>query len=326
VSNQFTYVNDGVNKDAETFDSKYQLHKGVLAHFSARHDLLDTHEGVHVIRGDKIPGGLKYPPLLDYVYNLDVQTDHFVYVTPKIGYATVALALACKALNKKLSLFSPATKNVGWGQVLPHIYYGNINHYFIRVAALKNLRAIARKWCEKHGAHYVPFGLTNTPAFTNAFAATLALIVSANQKRSDSPVDLTGLERIVCACSTGMLLRASMLAFNQTKHTAVLVCRNMQAGEVGNAKVISTPYPWLKSAKILPSEFDTVATYDGKAWEMIVKTLDKKPELRDKIMFLNVARDLTPGENERVEELKSKMFKLKHTDVPWRKVGKIIRQ
>lgn len=318
MKRQFTYVNDGINKDAETYEKKFELHKGVIAHYGRRDDLVDAHDDALVLRGDKITGGLKFPAMLDYVYRTGF--DHYVYVAPKIGYAAAAISLACNYADKKLTLFSPATKAVGWGQTLPHVFNDHVDHCFIRTAALKNLRAVAKKWCDKHGAHYIPFGLTETPMITNALSAFI------KRACDNSEYDIDSVKLIVCACSTGMLLRASMLAYPDIVHAGVAVCRNMQAGETGDAYVISTPYQWEKPAELLPETFDTCATYDGKAWEVLQRIIESKPGLQnERTLFLNVARDINEREIKKSKQIAATVLPPDKTSVDWNKV-KIIRR
>ena len=65
--------------------------------------------------------------------------------------------------------------------------------------------------------------------------------------------------------STGVLTRSLQIAWPDAKFHAVAVARNMKAGELGRAEVISAPEPFSK--KVRPEDmtpFPSVPTYDAK--------------------------------------------------------------
>ena len=92
--------------------------------------------------------------------------------------------------------------------------------------------------------------------------------------------------------STGVLTRGLQIGFENTKMKGVAVARNMKFGELGRTEIISEPLAFLKNEKIenLPP-FDTVPSYDGKAWKYIPKNSEKD------IWFWNVAGDIKKPNN-----------------------------
>jgi hypothetical protein len=93
-------------------------------------------------------------------------------------------------------------------------------------------------------------------------------------------------EEVYVAISTGVLSRALQIAWPNAKFTCVAVARNLKAGELGRAEVISEPLPFTtpEKAENLPP-FPSIATYDGKAWKYVPKNSGKD------ILFWNVGKE-----------------------------------
>jgi len=77
-------------------------------------------------------------------------------------------------------------------------------------------------------------------------------------------------EEVYVAISTGVLSRALQIAWPNAKFTCVAVARNLKAGELGRASVISEPLEFMQEEPIQPP-FPTVRTYDAKVWKYIPK-------------------------------------------------------
>ena len=122
---------------------------------------------------------------------------------------------------------------------------------------MPNLNKLAKKWADKHDGFFVPLGLKHP-------LATAAIVHAAST--------ISEPEEVYVAISTGVLSRALQIAWPNAKFFCVAVARNLKAGELGRAQVISDPFPFVRAEKDsrLPP-FPSVATYDGKVWKYIPK-------------------------------------------------------
>jgi hypothetical protein len=93
-------------------------------------------------------------------------------------------------------------------------------------------------------------------------------------------------DEVYVAISTGVLSRAMQIAWPNAKFHSVAVSRNLKAGELGRAEVISEPMPFQQSEKAenLPP-FPCIDTYDGKVWKYIPKNTGKN------VLFWNVGKE-----------------------------------
>jgi len=227
-----------------------------------------THDGVRVVRDDlsvgtKIRGG-------DL---LAARTDHkrLVYVQPRTGLAGVSLLDVCKRRDKKLTLFMPSSKRISHHQAA--CIEQGADARFFRIAAMPVLNSYAKKWAEEHGHYFVPLGLKHE-------LVTAGLINAA--------LKIPEPEEVWTVVSTGVLTRALQIAWPNAEFHAVAVARNMKAGELGKAQVISAPEQFTQAVKgddIPP--FPTVLTYDAKAWRYIPKNTGRD------ILFWNVGQNPT---------------------------------
>ena len=77
---------------------------------------------------------------------------------------------------------------------------------------------------------------------------------------------------VYVATSTGVLTRSLQIAWPNAEFVSVAVSRNMKAGELGRAKVISEARAFMAQERKenLPP-FPNIDTYDGKVWKYIPK-------------------------------------------------------
>jgi hypothetical protein len=198
------------------------------------------------------------------------EQDTIVYVQPRTGLAGVSILDVAKRHNKKVVLFMPSSKRISYHQAV--CIERGAEAKFFRIAAMPNLNRIAKKWAdERPNCFFVPLGLRHE-LVTAGFVKTMSKIVEP--------------EEVWSVISTGVLSRAMQISWPTSKFHAVAVSRNMQAGELGRANVISAPEPFLKSAskEDLPP-FPTVGCYDAKAWKYIPKNSDRD------ILMWNVGAD-----------------------------------
>lgn len=198
-----------------------------------------------------------------------------VYVQPRRGFAGISLSYLCKKYGLDLTLVMPSSKLVSDHQALC-IEYG-AKPLFMRVAAMPNANIMAKKYAKSIGACYIPLGL-NHP---HVIAGGVRLIYDFF-KDKEKP------ETMWTVISTGVLVRSLQIALPNTNFNAVAVSRNIQQGELGNAKFYSYHKPFDSLSDLIPVEFDCENSYDAKGWEY----LNKYGKLGD--WFFNVA-----GESEK---------------------------
>lgn len=266
------HVIDGVNKDVGIYglEAAKDYYLSLCDGWKPYNPdpVVRVYEGVRVVRDDLIVGTkARAGDLLAFKSNADT----FVYCQPRTGLAGVSILDVAKHYNKKVILFMPSSKRVSLHQACC-IERGAEVH-FHRIAAMPILNMKAKKYAEENGYYFVPLGLRHE-------LATAGIIHTASM--IDEP------DEVYVATSTGVLSRALQIAWPNAKFHAVAVARNMKAGELGRASVISHPYPFTKPEdEIYRPPFPTVDTYDAKVWRFI-----NKDEAKHKnILFWNVGRE-----------------------------------
>ena len=225
------------------------------------------HDGVSVVRDDLIVGTKTRAG--DLLVS-KTQADTLVYCQPRVGLAGVSLCdVATRDPDKNIVLFMPSSKRISVHQACC-IERGALA-IFERIAAMPNLNLYAKRWAQENGAYFIPLGLKHE-------LATAAIVHAAS--KIEEP------DEVYVAISTGVLSRALQIAWPNAKFTCVAVARNLKAGELGRARVISEPLPFPQSESVenLPP-FPSVNTYDSKVWKYIPKNSGKR------ILMWNVGTD-----------------------------------
>lgn len=202
-------------------------------------------------------------------YMSKLENDHLVYVAPRVGYAGLSLAYLTREHGKKLTLVMPASKQVSHHQALA-IQYG-AEPLFVRIAAMPNANAYAKRYAEAVGAAFAPFGLDHPDVYAGAVTELQRLRPQLDGKRIWSVI------------STGVLSRSLQIALPETEIVNVAVARNIQHGELGRAHFTSYHKKFTDKSDVIPSEFNSVDTYDAKGWHYL-KEYGKKGDY-----FYNVA-------------------------------------
>ena len=263
------HVIDGVNKDVGLYGleaaKEYYLSLAEGWEDPNPTPVIVEHEGVRVVRDDlitgtKVRGG-------DLLISR-CPSDTIVYSQPRVGLAGVSLLEVAQRHNKKVVLFMPASKKISLHQACC-IERGAIP-MFKRIAAMPNLNKAAANWAKENGAFFVPLGLRHE-------LVTAGIVKVASK--------IPAPEEVYVAISTGVLSRALQIAWPKAKFNCVAVARNLKAGELGRAHVISEPLDFQDAEKPenLPP-FPTVNTYDGKAYKYVPKYSGRD------IIFWNVGR------------------------------------
>lgn len=206
----------------------------------------EEHEGFVVVRDDLLAGGTKVRAMLPLISAQ--ASDEIVYASPAQGYAQVALAIVCGMLGKRATIFTakrkklhPLTlkaKDAGAKIVMvPHGY-------------LNVVQSRARAYCEKVGAHYVPFGVEHDSAMNGISAAARSLPFEPKE--------------VWTVAGSGVLTRSLQAAWPSAEFHAVVVGK--KDSNTGRAARYLHPFAFEKDAKLLPP-FPSARNYDAKCWE-----------------------------------------------------------
>lgn len=229
-------------------------------------------EGKWIFRGDLCEAGLKA-----YGAEFLIQSckeDVLVYCAPRVGQAMDSIATLALLYGKSCVFFCPASAEASDYQAAL-LSYPNVELRFVRIAAMPSLNGYAEKWAKKHGARFLPFGLAKTPLVT---AGLVHLAAEIEEEIGHEPTE------VWMAVSTGTAIRAFQIAWPSTAVHGIAVARNMHPGEIGEARLISSPLPFLKDAKEQPP-FPSTANYDAKAWPLF------RDLAADGAIFINVGCD-----------------------------------
>lgn len=267
------HVIDGINKDLQlwpgcTYEDAREYYLNLAEGWNPYNPpaIVVEHEGVRVVRDDLIVGTkTRGGDLLMSKVNHDT----IVYSQPRTGLAGVSILDVAKRYNKKVVLFMPACKEISLHQACC-IEQGAVP-IFKRIAAMPNLNLYAKKWADENDGFFVPLGLKHE-------LVTAAIIKTASA--------IPAPDEVYVAISTGVLSRALQIAWPKAKFHCVAVARNLKAGELGRAEVISEALPFTSSEKPhnMPP-FPAISTYDGKVWKYIPKNSGKN------ILMWNVGPD-----------------------------------
>jgi len=229
--------------------------------------VVTVHDGIRCVRDDlitgtKVRGG-------DCLMSR-INQSTIVYVQPRTGLAGVSILDVAKRYDKKVKLFMPSAQRISHHQAC--CIERGAEASFHRIAAMPNLNKIAKDWADsQEDAFFVPLGLKHE--------LVTAGIVKAASK-------IPAPDEVYVAISTGVLSRAMQIAWPNAKFHSVAVSRNLKAGELGRADVISEPMAFQQSEKPenLPP-FPCIDTYDGKVWKYIPKNTGRN------ILFWNVGAE-----------------------------------
>jgi len=220
--------------------------------------VIEAFEDKMVLRADLAPAGLKAYGAEKLI--AETKEDVLVYCAPRVGHAPDAIATLAKMYGKRCVFFCPASARVSNHQAVLKAHGADLR--FIRIAAMPVLNGYAKQWAEKHGAKFLPFGLSGVPQVT----AGLVRLADHITQHHGEPTE------VWMAVSTGTAIRAFQIGWPHARAHGVAVARNMHDGEIGNAKIRSATMQFLSGVKkhLMPS-FPTTATYDAKAWDDFVQ-------------------------------------------------------
>ena len=217
------------------------------------------HDGILVVRDDKMPGGTK-ARVLSVLFN---HHQEYVYASPVFGYAQVALAHTAAAHGKRATIFCAARKHKHPRTVEAQAAGARIVE--VPAGYMSVVRARARVYAQAAGACLLPFGLDD-PAFIEALASLARSL------------PLTPPE-VWTVAGSGVLSRALQIAWPEARFFAVQVGAVPNAGK---AELFVAPERFEQDAR-QPPPFPSCSNYDAKAWRFV------KQHATQGALFWNVA-------------------------------------
>lgn len=216
---------------------------------------IEAYEDKYIMRADLSPAGLKAYGAEKVI--AETKEDALVYCAPRVGHAPDAIATLAQMYGKRCVFFCPAAEHPSRHQAVLKARGADLR--FIRIAAMPTLNVYAKRWAEKHGGKFLPFGLSGVPMVT---AGLVKLAVDVEKQLGHQPSE------VWMAVSTGTAIRAFQIGWYKAEARGVAVARNLHDGEIGHARLRSATVPFLRPVK--PKElppFQTTSNYDAKAWE-----------------------------------------------------------
>lgn len=247
---------DITNKDLNGFNLQYYLDKasGFVSSFKP-FNVKEIRERYIIDESESCEVGYKARAGEMLISKLaEAGINEVVYVQPRQGFAGISLSYLCKKYGLKLTLVMPSSKEASPHQLLC-IELG-AKPLFLRVAAMPNANAMAKKYAEATGAYYVPLGLYHED-----------VIACGVKQIHDFFKDREHPKTMWSAMSTGVLTRTLQIALPSTSFVAVQVARNVQPGELGRARFLSYHKAFNQRSDMVPKEFDTEPNYDAKAYD-----------------------------------------------------------
>lgn len=256
----FNITDDTSNKDVPTGMSLKEakqyyldLHRSGKKFKSKLPDVpVEKHSGRMVVRCDL--SGLGFKAIAAEKLIASIKGDVLVYCAPRAGHAPLAIAELARMYGKKVVFFAPASAQASAHQLCTIALGAELR--FVKIAAMPVLNSYARKWAERNGATFLPFGLANIPEVT----AGIVDFADRLQQKHGAPKEFW------CATSTGTMIRGLQIGWPSSKARSIAVARNIHDGEIGLANVESANVPFLRESSVQPP-FPTTAAYDAKAWE-----------------------------------------------------------
>ena len=214
--------------------------------------IIEEFDGIQVVRDDLLNGGTKRRAFNYYVASLP-EVKEFVYASPRQGYAQLSLAYSCRDLNRKCTVTVPKGERYWLTNEAEKLGCKIIE---IPMGYLTNIQSKARVYCEKNGAHLIPFG-GDHPIIVEAMCS--------EAKRLDiNPTE------VWTVMSSGVLSRGLQKCWPNAKFYGVQIGHNTTELEMGRAECFRSKYKFQQECKKDERPpFPSSLTYDSKAWTFI---------------------------------------------------------
>lgn len=227
--------------------------------------IVQTHEGIRVVREDLFPGGTK----ARYVPRLFDRADEIVYATPAQGGAQYAIAFVANQLGKRATFFVAKRDN-------PHPRAWEAKRLGAKIVQvpfgmLSVVQARAREYAKETGATLAPFGMDMPEA--------IDIIAAAARSTGEDP------DEIWCAGGSGVLGRSLRRAWPKAALHVVMVGRKATPVEGADHIFFPRPFEW----RAAQPPFSSDPHYDAKAWWLCKERAQGK-----RVLMWNVTGPASP--------------------------------
>lgn len=213
--------------------------------------IIETHDGIVVVRDDLYPGGTKarFLPLLFK------GCDELVYGSPCEGGAQVSIATVARKLHKRATIFCARRER-------RHPRYDQVKKlgaaiFEVAPGYLNVVEARAATYAQKHDAKLLEFGLAAPQAIT-AFSEAARLLKLKPRE-------------VWCAGGSGVLARSLAAAWPHAQVNVVQAGKALSRMTLGpTIKVWPYKHDILSRPSKAVAPFPSDAHYDLKAWEVCV--------------------------------------------------------
>jgi hypothetical protein len=215
---------------------------------------VQLHDGIWVVRDDKLEGGSKRRALTPVLQRLAEQGhNEFVFGGPAEGYAQLALVHSANDAGVKGTYFVAKRKQPHRNTLIAAAAGLNIQQ--VNHGRLNVVQARAREYCARTNAYFFPLGFA-TPEYEAELSRHVAAAIATIQQ----PITETW-----CVAGSGLLARCLQNALPHAKCNAVRIGFQPDAG---NATLYTAPEKFKDAATIHPP-FPSSTNYDAKAWRFI---------------------------------------------------------
>lgn len=233
--------------------------------------ILESHDGVIVVRDDLLPAGSK-SRFIDYLIGHKTHVEEWVYgSSPRVGFGQISLAYVASKYGKKSTVFVAKGKQLHPNSERAVSYGANVIE--VGTGFLKVTQARAREYvAQKPNLRYLaPFGLADDTVF--------GCIIKVARSLPFIP------DEVWTVAGSGTMNRGLQMAWPSAKCYMVSVGHELTAEERGRGEVIRHYLKFEQPCKknFLPP-FPSVINYDAKAWQYINERADKTK----KVLFWNV--------------------------------------
>lgn len=215
--------------------------------------IVEEHGKFFVVRDDLLPGGTKRRFLYRFL-SAQPHVNEWVYASPRVGYAQVALAHTAKDLGIKGTVVLPKGKHF---HLTTEALSLGANIIEVPMGFLSHIQHVAKKYVEEtEGSQLLPFGLDHPVIIDEISRIAKSLPVKPKE---------------VWTCiSSGVLSRGLQKAWPDAKVYGVLTGHGTSDKERGRAEVIKSKYKF--NQKCRSSEkppFPSSDYYDSKVWSIM---------------------------------------------------------
>lgn len=217
--------------------------------------VIERHNNFLVVRDDLLPGGTKRRFLYRFL-KAQPHVKEWVYASPRVGYAQVALAHTAKDLGLKGTVVIPKGEHF---HLTTEALELGANVVEVPMGFLTHIQHVAKKYVEeREGAQLLPFGLDH-PVIIDEIA------------RIASSLPVKPKEVWTCI-SSGVLSRGLQKAWPDAKVYGVLTGHGTSNKERGRAEVIKSTYKFNQKCKDEEKPpFPSSDYYDSKVWSIMNK-------------------------------------------------------